>query len=74
MACVCGSSRIAMASGKTCDQFFAKMSNIHDGKEYDGYVLPGLGVGKGDYMEFEFCLDCGRIQGKFPVKPVREVE
>jgi hypothetical protein len=35
---------------------------------HDGYVPSKMGIGGGDYMEFSYCLDCGQIQGKFPVK------
>jgi hypothetical protein len=36
--------------------------------DYFGYVPSCLGVGEGDYVEFEYCLDCGQIMGKFPVE------
>lgn len=35
-------------------------------KEKDGYVPSDMGIGGGDYIEFEWCLDCGQIQGTFP--------
>ena len=37
-----------------------------------GYVPEGIGVGaedSDDYVEFTYCLDCGQIQGEFPVFP-----
>jgi hypothetical protein len=33
----------------------------------DGYVPTDLNVGGGDYMEVRFCLECGQIQGEFPI-------
>jgi len=35
----------------------------------NGYVpdLSVIGDEYGDYIEFEFCLDCGKIQGTFPI-------
>jgi hypothetical protein len=36
--------------------------------EHDGYMPAGLGIGEGDYVEFEWCLECGQIQGEFPVQ------
>jgi hypothetical protein len=42
-------------------------------KESDGYVPGGVGIGGGDYVEFVYCLDCGQIQGEFPV-PEHELE
>lgn len=32
-----------------------------------------MGIGGGDYVEFDYCLDCGQIQGTFPV-PKHEIE
>jgi hypothetical protein len=61
--CECGSNRIMKVSGKCSDMFGA-----YDGKrEYSGYVPFGLNVGGGDYIEMDYCLDCGKIQGKFPI-------
>jgi hypothetical protein len=37
--------------------------------DYDGYVPGDMGIGAGDYIEFEFCGDCGQIQGDFPLLP-----
>lgn len=36
-------------------------------KVYDGYVPDGLNVGGGDYLEFNMCLNCGKVQGEFPL-------
>jgi len=33
----------------------------------DGHVPTDLNIGEGDYVNFEICLDCGRIQGRFPI-------
>jgi hypothetical protein len=37
------------------------------GKEYGGYVPDNLNIGGGEYLEFEYCLDCGQIQAEFPL-------
>lgn len=37
---------------------------------HDGYVPHALGIGGGDYIEFEVCLNCGQMQGKYPIAPV----
>lgn len=63
MTCVCGSTRIARAVGKTNDMFFIE----YNAKTYEGYVPDGIGIGGGDYIRFEYCLDCGRIQSQFPI-------
>jgi hypothetical protein len=41
------------------------------GRHRHGYVPPDLGVGGGDDGHFAYCLDCGRIQGAFPVPATR---
>jgi len=61
----CKSARIATIGGKTSDLcIFA-----FDGKERIGYVPFNVGVGGGnsDMLEFEYCLECGQIQGDFPI-------
>lgn len=35
--------------------------------EHQGYVLDKLGIGSGDYVGFKYCLDCGQLQGQFPL-------
>lgn len=37
------------------------------GEQQDGYVNSAYGIGSGDYIEFSHCLDCGQIQGTFPL-------
>ncbi len=39
------------------------------GKHTHGYVPRDLGIGGGDDVHFLYCLDCGQIQGAFPVPP-----
>ena len=70
MACQkCKSERIASLSGKTSD-----MCNVFVGEEeHEGYVPSDMNIGGGDYIEFEFCLDCGQIQGEFPL-PQTKIE
>ncbi len=64
MACQrCKSERIANVSAKCADLCFCSV----DGKEHEGYVPSDMGVGSGDYVELEYCLDCGQIQGGFPL-------
>lgn len=68
MKCVCGSERIARISGKTSDCCAFWYGDM----DYDGYVPSGVGVGEGgDLIEFSYCLDCGRIQDKFPISDER---
>lgn len=65
MGCAnCGNVRRLDVSGKTSD-----MCDVSaDGNNYfGGYVPEGLNIGGGDYLSFAFCLNCGRIEGKFPI-------
>ena len=63
MACRnCESNRIMSISGKCSDLFNAEFK----GKEHSGYVTREVGIGGGDYITFDFCLECGCIQDQFP--------
>ena len=61
----CGSDRVISVLGKTNDCFSAEST----AKGYDGYVPSDIGIGGGDEMEFSYCLQCGKIQGEFPLPP-----
>lgn len=58
MTCKCGSDRILFVSGKVSDMCFMQQGEV----EHNGYVVSGLRVGCGDYLEFDVCLDCGQMQ------------
>lgn len=58
----CESKRIVNVSGKCSDLFSATYMK----SEYEGGVTSKMGIGGGDYMEFSYCLECGKIQGDFP--------
>ena len=45
-----------------------------DGKKKDGYVPSGLGIGGGDYIEFELCLRCGRVLGNLFPAPQADID
>lgn len=65
MACrECNSERLVSIQGKCSDLFVASTSVL----EYSGYVPSDLNIGGDDYIEFQFCLECGMIQGDFPVQ------
>jgi len=65
----CGSERILSAGCKCSDMFTASVGDL----EIDGYVPDDLGIGGGDYVELDLCLDCGQLQGKFPL-PLSKME
>ena len=69
MKCKCGDSkRVASINAKCSDLCFF----TGDGVERDGYVPYHMGVGGGDYVEFDFCMDCGQIDGDFPLRKFRK--
>ena len=60
----CNSNRTIEICGKTSDCFDARYKD----RNYEGYVLTNIGIGDdSDYIFFNYCLDCGQIQGEFPV-------
>ena len=60
----CKSDRIVMINAKCNDTCQTVLGDV----EEVGY-LPDVGIGHGDYIDFEFCADCGQIQGDFPLQP-----
>lgn len=61
----CGSQRIRSISAKCDDR--CQIYDTHNNIERNDYVPP-IQIGGGDYIKFKYCLDCGKIQGKFPEK------
>ena len=72
MACKCGSNRIADISGKSsdCNSIGISGTNVNVHSEY---VPRDMEIGGGDYLRFSFCMDCGQMQGTFPI-PKTELE
>jgi hypothetical protein len=43
------------------------MESLETMVECIGYVPTGIGIGGNDYLEFDYCLNCGQIQDEnFP--------
>lgn len=59
----CNSSRLISISSKASNLCFVQFEDT----EIDGYLPDDLGIGGEDYVEFEYCLSCGQIQGKWPL-------
>lgn len=59
----CDSDRIlyAFSHGRDCQTVEIR------GTEHDGYMPQDLGIGGGDEMAIKVCLDCGQLQGKWPL-------
>jgi hypothetical protein len=61
----CNSESIAYISAKCSDLFHMR----YEDKVYNGYVIDNIGIGDdSNYVKMKYCLDCGQIQGEFPVK------
>jgi hypothetical protein len=61
----CSSDRILQISAKCsdlCSSSFAKL-----GLEKDGYVPDFHFAEYGDYLCPSICVECGQVQGKFPI-------
>ena len=65
----CNSNRVASVSAKCSDCCGVNLGDV----SYEGYVPEGLGIGGGDYIDLSFCLDCGQLQGNFPL-PTAKIE
>lgn len=68
----CKSARVAFVNGKVSDSCQIVVGD----KEHLGYVPSDVGVCDDkdeDYLNFRLCLDCGRVQGRFP-RPKTSVE
>ena len=65
MSCKCGSNVILTVSAKCYD-----MCTISYGdNEETSYVPANIGLGEDPYhVNFEYCLQCGTIQGEFPIQ------
>jgi hypothetical protein len=60
---MCKCERLMSVTAKCGD-----LCHIRAGKcEMNSYVPNHLGIGGGDYIRFDYCLDCGKIQGSFPI-------
>ncbi len=66
----CSSPRLGRILAHCSDMCSVDLAGRH---EY-GYVPRDLGVGGGDDVQFAYCLDCGRIQGRFPLPPTQMEE
>lgn len=65
MATECDHKRAAYVSAKCSDLCWVRIKAT--GQEHDGYVPDDMGIGGGDNIDFNYCLDCGHILGKWPI-------
>ena len=63
----CKSDRIVSMYGKVSD-----LCSVAIGEnEHQGFVPDDMGVGGGDDLDFEYCADCGQLQGEFPLHQMK---
>ena len=60
----CNSERVARVDAKCSDMCVIDYKD----KEQNGYVPLGMSIGGGDCVGFSYCLECGKIQGDFPIE------
>lgn len=59
----CGNKRIVELFSHAKDMHTIRYRNF----ERRGYLPDGFGIGRGDDTEIDYCLECGKIQGSFPI-------
>ena len=70
---MCEHKRTNSVSAKCSDCFNMTMTEDNVQTEQSGYVPCDIGIGGGDYIEFNYCLDCGKIlEQTFPVYPNKD--
>ena len=66
----CKNKRILSVMGKCSDLTAFSIGNI----EKQGEPVPeDINIGGGDYIRFNLCLNCGQLQGDWPI-PTTELE
>ena len=67
----CSSERVVSINAKCSDLCFTR----YQGMESDGYVPNEFGIGGGDYIRIKLCIECGAVQGQFPLpEPLKFIE
>ena len=67
----CTHSRTASVNAKCSDLCFVRIKET--AQERDGYVPDDMGIGGGDCIDFDYCLECGQMVGEWPL-PKTELE
>lgn len=61
----CKSERTAHVRAKCSDLCFIRLHDM--GQEHEGYVPYDMNIGGNNDVKFNYCLDCGQIQGAWPL-------
>ena len=65
----CKSHRVATATSHGSDMQSFSMGSV----DHSGYLPSDVGIGGNDDLEIEYCLDCGQLQGTWPL-PLSAIE
>lgn len=65
----CDSTRVVSINAKCDDRCYVDIGR----SRHTGYVPRDMGIGGGDYLEIQICLDCGQAKGQWPL-PTTELE
>lgn len=63
----CKNNRIAEIDAKCSDLCCVTVGD----NDQQGYVPHDMNIGGGDYIRIKYCLNCGQIQGQFPLSPTK---
>jgi predicted nucleotidyltransferase len=69
MTCKCGSTRILSVGAKAsdCQSWYYEKNGEQVGSKEQDYAPHIQSVASGDYIDMEFCADCGQIQNFEPI-------
>ncbi len=63
----CKSERVVYLSAKSSDRNYLSVGPVEGQKNMSGYMPCDMGIGNEDYVTFDYCLDCGQIEGNWPL-------
>ena len=61
----CDGARLCYVRVKSSDQNILDLPHA----SHQGYVPRDMNIGGDDYLRMIYCLDCGQIQGDWPLPP-----
>jgi len=67
----CEKREVIRVMGKCSDMCHVMYPN---GTETEGYVPSGINIGGDDYLDFDYCRNCGTMVGDFPVEIPKKEE
>ncbi len=69
----CESERMVYSNSKASERNYLAIGPMEEQKNIWGRIPCDMGIGEGNYMQFDYCLDCGQIRGNWPL-PETELE